>query len=49
MIVFNFSVLDKDSRKRIFKENFLLTDVNLDIVLGMPFLIISNTNINFQA
>ena len=49
MIVFNFSVLDKDSRERFFKGSFLLADVNLDVLLGMLFLTITNANVNFQA
>ena len=35
--------------ERFFEENFLLADVNLDVVLGMFFLIISNADIDFQA
>ncbi len=49
MVVTNFSVSDKDGRERFFKESFLLADVRWDIVLGMPFLTMSNTDINFQA
>ncbi len=49
MVVFTFSVLDKDRRERFFEESFLLADVSPDIVLGMPFLTMSNANINFQA
>ncbi len=49
MVVSTFSVLDKDGRERFFKENFLWADVMSDIVLGMPFLTISNADIDFQA
>ncbi len=49
MVVSIFSVLDKDSRERFFKESFLLVDVKLDIVLGIPFLTMSNTDVDFQA
>ncbi len=49
MVVFTFSVLDKDSRERFFKGSFLLADVNPDVVLGMPFLTMSNADIDFQA
>ncbi len=49
MVVSIFFVLDKDSRERFFEESFLLTDVKLDIVLGMLFLIMSNVVIDFQA
>ena len=40
---------DKDGRKKFFEKSFLLADVKLDIVLEMPFLIMSNVDINFQA
>ncbi len=49
MVVSTFSVLDKDGRERFFKENFLLADVKLDIVPGMPFLTMSNADVDFQA
>lgn len=49
-IVFSiFSVLDKDSRKRFFEESFLLADVKPDIIFGMPFLTMSNADIDFQV
>ncbi len=40
---------DKDGKERFFEESFLLADVKPDIVLGMLFLTISNTNVDFQA
>ena len=49
MIVSTFFILDKDSREKFFEENFLLADVKLGIVLGIPFLIMSNADIDFQA
>ncbi len=49
IIVSTFSILDKDGRERIFEESFQLTDMNLDIVFGMSFLIMSNVDIDFQA
>ena len=49
MIVFIFSMLDKDSRERFFEENFLLANVKLDIVHKMLFLIVTNVDIDFQA
>ncbi len=49
MVVFTFSILDKDDRKRFLKESFLLADVKPDIVLKMPFLTMSNADIDFQA
>ncbi len=49
MVVSTFSVSDKDRRERFFEESFLLADVRPDIVLGMPFLNVSNADIDFQA
>ncbi len=49
MVLSNFSMLDKDDRERIFEESFLLADVKPDIVLEMPFLTMSNGNVDFQA
>ncbi len=49
MIVSIFSVLDKNDRERFFKKSYLLTDIKLDIVFEMLFLIMSNANVDFQA
>ena len=49
MVVSTFFVLDKDGRERFFEESFLLADVNLDVVFKMPFLTMSNVDIDFQA
>ncbi len=49
MIDFTFSVLDKDGRERFFEKSFLFANINLDIILKIPFLIINNTDIDFQA
>ncbi len=49
MVVSTFSVSDKDRRERFFEESFILADVMLDIVLGMPFLTMNNDDIDFQA
>ena len=49
MVVSTFFILDKDGRERFFEESFLLADVKPEIVFGMLFLIMSNTDINFQA
>ena len=47
MVVSTFSVSDKNRKKRFFKESFLLADVKSEIVLGIPFLTMSNANIDF--
>ncbi len=49
MVVSTFSMTDKDGRERFFKENFLLADVKPDIMLGMPFLTMSNADVDFPA
>ncbi len=49
IVISTFSVLDKDRRERFFEESFLLADVKLDIVLEMPFLAMSNVDVDFQA
>ena len=49
MIVSTCFVLDKDGRERFFEKSFLLADIKSDIVLGMPFLIMSNTDVHFQT
>ena len=49
MVVSTFSVSDKDGKERFFEKSFLLADVKLDIVFGMPFLTMSNTDVDFQA
>ncbi len=40
---------DKDSKERFFEESILLTDVIPSIVLRMPFLTMSNDDVDFQA
>ena len=49
MVVFTFSVSDKDGKKRFFEESFLLADVKPDIVLEIFFMTMSNVDIDFQA
>ncbi len=49
MVVSTFFVLDKNGKKMFFEESFLLTDVKLDVMLKMSFLIISNIDVDFQA
>ena len=49
MVVFTFFVSSKDKRKRFFEESFLLANVQPDLVLEIPFLTISDADVNFQA
>ena len=47
ILVVAFSVTDKANRVRFFEETFLVANVSLEIVLGMPFLTLSGTNVDF--
>lgn len=47
MLVAIFLVIDKVNQLKFFKKIFLMTNVSLEIVLRMPFVILSNTNIDF--
>ena len=38
MIIAGFQVIDKLSRARFFKKTFLLANINIEIILEMPFL-----------
>ena len=49
MVVSTFSLADKDGKERFFEKSFLLANVKPDIVLKMPFLTMSNANVDFQA
>ena len=49
MVVFTFSISDKDGSKRFFEENFVLADVQPEIVFRMLFLTMSIADIDFQA
>ena len=49
MVVSIFFLSDKDSWKKFFEESFLLADVKPGVVFGMPFLTMSNADIDFQA
>ena len=47
IVVSNFSMSDKDEKERFFEESFLLADVNLNVIFGIFFLIMSNVDIDF--
>ena len=49
MVVFTFSILNKDGKDRFFEKNFLLANVKLDIVLKIFFLTLNNVDVNFLA
>ena len=45
MVLASFQVEDKLRRIRFFQETFLLADISAEIVLGMPFLTLSNADV----
>lgn len=47
MVLASFSLQDSLRRIRFFEEIFLLTDTNMEVVLEMSFLSLSNVNIEF--
>ena len=49
IVVFIFSVSDKDDKERFFEEDFLLVDIKPKIVFRMLFLTISNADVDFQV
>ena len=49
MVVASFSVVDKANRVRFFEETFLVANVSPEVVLGMPFLILSGADVNFSG
>ena len=47
MIIAGFQVEDKLDRARFFKKSFLLAKTSMEVILGMPFLALSNADIQF--
>ena len=47
MVIAAFQVIDKLGRARFFQKTFLLADTMMEVVLGMPFLTLSNADIQF--
>lgn len=39
---------DKDKKVRFFEETFLLVNISLELILGMPFLTLSTTDVKFS-
>ena len=48
MMLVAFSVIDLANRVRFFEETFLVANVSPDVVLEMPFLILSGADIDFS-
>ena len=49
IVVFTFSISEKDDKKKFFEKSFLLAEIKLGIVLEMPFLTMSNADVDVQA
>lgn len=49
IVIAEFSVHNKLDKAQFFEETFLLTSTNMEVVLGMPFLFLSNANLQFGA
>ena len=47
MVVIVFSVINKANRVRFFENTFLVANISPEVVLGMPFLTLSGTDVNF--
>ena len=47
MVLAGFQVEDKLRKVRFFQETFLLANISAEVVLGMPFLTLSNANVQF--
>ena len=47
MVITGFQVQDKFEKARLFQETFLVTDTSVEIVLGMPFLVLSKVKVDF--
>ena len=47
MVIAGFSLQDKLGKVRFFQETFLVADTRMEVVLGMPFLTLSNADIRF--
>ena len=48
MVVAAFSITNQVDRVRFFEEIFLVANVSPEVVLGIPFFSLSDTNINFS-
>ena len=47
MVIADFQVEDKTNRPRFFQETFLVANTKFEVILGMPFLKISNADMSF--
>ena len=49
MVVTAFSVVDKANRVRFFEETFLVANVRPEVVFGLPFLTLSDVDVDFSG
>ena len=49
IVVAAFSVVDKANRVRFFEEIFLVANISSEVVLGMPFLTLSDADVDFSG
>ena len=47
IVIALFSIGNKEGRSHFFEEKFLLANISIDIVLGIPFFTMSNVEIDF--
>ena len=47
MIVAGFLLIDKANQVKFFEDIFLVTNISLEVVFGIPFLILSDADIDF--
>lgn len=47
IVIAAFLINNKDGKGRFFEKTFLLANISLDVIFGMLFLILNNTNIRF--
>ena len=47
MVLVSFYIEDTLGKAQVFQKTFLLMDLSIEVVLRMPFLTLSNTNIKF--
>lgn len=48
IVIAVFLVSDQTERVKLFKETFLVANVNPNMVLGIPFFALSGANVDFQ-
>lgn len=47
MVIVGFQVQDKFGRARFFQKTFLVADISVEVIFGMPFLIFSKVKVDF--